>query len=84
MIFGIVRCDFAPGQRQQNVHIAFCPPMQRKPQLSMDQVDGPTARLRPSIVEAFGAGVEVKLKTASTGPSSVQIQFYACEVLPHG
>ncbi len=84
MIFGIVRCDFAPGQRQQNVHIAFCPPLQRRPQLSMDQVDGPTARLRPAILEVFGAGVEVKLKAASTGPSSVQIQFYACEVLPSG
>jgi hypothetical protein len=84
MVYGIVRCDFAPGQRQQNVHIAFCPPLQRKPQLSMDQVEGPTARLRPSIVETFGAGVEVKLKAASSEPSSVQVQFYACEVLPNG
>jgi hypothetical protein len=84
IVYGIVRCDFAPGQRQQNVHLAFCPPMRRRPQLSMDQVDGPTARLRPSTVESFGAGVEVKLKTASSEPSSVQIQFYACETEPDG
>ena len=79
MIYGIIRCDFVPGQRQQNVHIAFCPPLQRAPQLSLDQVDGPTARLRPAVVEPFGAGVEVKLKAASSAPASVQIQFYACE-----
>jgi hypothetical protein len=79
MVYGLIRCDFEPGQRQQIVHVAFCPPLQQAPQLSLDQVGGPTARLRPAVVEPFGAGVEVKLKAASSEPSSVQIQFYACE-----
>jgi hypothetical protein len=79
VVFGLVRCEFAPGERQQNVHIAFCPPLHRVPHLSTDQVDGPAARIKISLVETFGAGLEVKLVSPSSQPASVQIQFYACE-----
>ncbi len=79
MVYGILRCDFAPNLRQQNIHIAFCPPLKSRPQLSVDQVDGPTARIRSTVVESYGAGMEVKLQSASSEPASVQIQFYACE-----
>ncbi len=82
IIYGILRCDFPPNLRQQNIHIAFCPPLNSRPQLSVDQVDGPTARIRSTVVESYGAGVEVKLKSASSEPSSVQIQFCACETPP--
>jgi hypothetical protein len=79
MIYGIVRCDFAPHQRQQNIHIAFCPPLDSAPQLTVDQVDGPTAGIRTTVVETYGAAIEVKLKAARSDLTSVQIQFYACE-----
>ena len=84
MIYGIIRCDFAPNLRQQNIHIAFCPPLASRPQLTADQVDGPTARIRSTEVETYGARMEVKLKSASSEPSSVQIQFYASETQPSG
>jgi hypothetical protein len=79
LVYGIVRCEFAPQQRQQNVHLAFCPPLALRPQLSVDQVDGPTASIRSTVIETFGAGIEIKLKAARSVPTSVQIQFYACE-----
>jgi hypothetical protein len=82
MIYGILRCDFAPNLRQQNIHIAFCPPLKSRPQFSVDQVDGPTARIRSTVVESYGAGMEVKLQSASSEPSSVQLQFYAYEAQP--
>jgi hypothetical protein len=82
MIFGILRCDFASNLRQQNIHIAFCPPLNSRPELTVDQVDGPTARIRATVVESYGAGMEVKLQSASSEPASVQIQFYACESRP--
>lgn len=77
--YGVARCDFAVGQRQQNLHIAFCPPLERIPELTTDQIDGPIVRIKQSMVETFGAGLEIKLPAPSSEPTSVQVQFYACE-----
>lgn len=78
-VFGVVRCDFAVGQRQQNLHISFCPPLERIPELTTDQIDGPVVKIKPSMIEVFGAGLEVKLPAPCSEPTSVQVQFYACE-----
>ncbi len=78
-VFGVVRCDFAVGQRQQNLHISFCPPLERIPELTTDQIDGPMVKIKPSMIEVFGAGLEVKLPAPCSEPMSVQVQFYACE-----
>ena len=79
IISGLVRCSFEPGERQRDVHLAFCPPLRQVPHFSMEQVDGPPARVRTSLVESFGVGLEVKLTSFSSEPASVQIQFFACE-----
>jgi len=79
VVYGVVRCDFAAGQRQQNLHIAFCPPLERIPELTTDQVDGPIVRIKPSMVETYGAGLEVKLQAPCSEPTGVQVLFYACE-----
>jgi hypothetical protein len=79
IISGLVRCSFEPGERQQDIHLAFCPPLKQIPHFSMEQLEGPPARLRASLVESFGVGLEVKLTSLSSGPASVQIQFFACE-----
>jgi hypothetical protein len=78
-ISGLVRCSFEPGERQRDLHLAFCPPLRQVPHFSMEQVDGPPARIRASLVESFGVGLEVKLTSLSSEPASVQIQFFACE-----
>ncbi len=79
IVSGVVRCSFAANERQRDLHLAFCPPLKRIPQFSAEQVEGPPARIRPSLVEAFGVGLEVKLAALSSEPTSVQIQFFACE-----
>ncbi len=79
MVYGTVRCDFLAGQRQQNVHIAFCPPLRAIASLTTDQVAGPAVQIKPVLVETFGAGLEVKLAAPSKGPTQVQIQFFAFE-----
>lgn len=84
VVSGLVRCRFDPGQRQQDVHLAFCPPLKKVTHFSCEQVEGPTARIRPSLVETFGVGLEVKLTALSSEPTSVQIQFFACEELLDG
>lgn len=82
IVAGVVRCDFAPHERQRDIHLAFCPPLKRIPQLSAEQVEGPPARIRVAVVETFGAGLEVKLAALNSEPTSVQIQFFACEEPP--
>jgi hypothetical protein len=79
IISGLVRCSFEPGERQRDFHLAFCPPLKQVPHFSMEQVEGPPARIRTSLVESFGVGLEVKLTSLSSEPASVQIQFFACE-----
>ncbi len=79
IISGLVRCSFAPGERQRDIHLAFCPPLKHLPHFSMEQVEGPPARTRALLVESFGVGLEIKLTSLSSEPASVQIQFFACE-----
>lgn len=79
LVSGLVRCCFDAGERQRNVHLAFCPPLKKVAHFSLEQVAGPVARIRTSLVETFGAGLEVKLNSLSSEPTSVQIQFFACE-----
>lgn len=79
IVYGTVRCDFVAGQRQQSVHIAFCPPLRAIASLTTDQVAGPPVQIKPVLVETYGAGLEVKLASPSKGPTQVQIQFFAFE-----
>jgi len=79
IVAGLVRCAFAPSERQRDIHLAFCPPLKRIPQFSCEQVEGPPARIRTALVETFGVGLEVRLAALSSEPTSVQIQFFACE-----
>jgi len=79
VLSGLVRCAFAPGERQHDVHLAFCPPLRHAPYFSVEQVGGPPARIRASVVESFGVGVEIKLASVSSEPATVQVQFFACE-----
>lgn len=79
IIYGSIRCEFAPGQRQQSVHIAFCPPLVSISEFTADQVLGPTVQIKPAMVETFGAAIEVKLASPGKGPAEVQIQFFAFE-----
>lgn len=83
VVYGLVRCEFAADQRQQNVHVAFCPPLTQKPHLHADQILGPKVTLKPSLVETFGACLDVRLVAPNSEPAVVQIQFYAAENSPH-
>ncbi|MCH5376296.1 MAG: hypothetical protein JJ992_20185 [Planctomycetes bacterium] len=79
VVYGTVRCEFAVGQRQQNVHIAFCPPLRSIAEFTADQVSGSAVQVKAVMVEIFGVGLEVKLASPSKEQAEVQIQFFAFE-----
>ena len=53
VVYGLVRCEFSPGQRQKNVHVAFCPPLEYRPVLTADHVAGPDSHVKPALVETL-------------------------------
>lgn len=77
VLAGWLRVPFAVGQRTQNVHLAFCPPFAHAPELSVEQADGPSARIKSAQVLPYGARLELKLHAAEETPSAVVLQFSA-------
>ena len=76
-ISGWLRTSFAAGQRTASVHVAFCPPLAAVPELAVEQIDGPEARIKTAQVLPYGARVDLKLAAASEEPASVLLQFSA-------
>jgi hypothetical protein len=77
LLNGWLRVDLAAGQRTANLHVAFCPPFARAPRISVQQIDGPEARVKT--VQTLPYGVRFDLKMADEGPeaSSLLLQFTA-------
>jgi hypothetical protein len=74
---GWVRVGFAVGQRIGNLHLAFCPPFARKPEVAVEVVDGPPARVRAVQALTYGARIEVRLAKAAEAPAVVLLHFVA-------
>jgi hypothetical protein len=77
LISGWLRLNFAPGQRTGNIHIAFCPPFARTPELSVAQLNGPQSRIKIAQLLPYGARLELKLVAFSPESTAVLLQFSA-------
>lgn len=76
-ISGLLRARFEPHERSRSLHVAFCPPMLRPPQVEVIQLAGPRTRIKTGEVQAFGARFDLRLLAASATEQSVVIQFEA-------
>jgi hypothetical protein len=76
VLFGLLRGQFAAGERSQNLHVGFCPPLERVPSLTWEQVEGPRATIRAAQVESFGARLDLRLDCVYAEATSVLIEFY--------
>jgi hypothetical protein len=74
---GWLRMPFAPGQRTGSVHVAFCPPLPALPELSVEQIDGPEARVKTAQLLPYGVRLDLKLIAAAEETTSVLLQFSA-------
>ena len=79
---GWVRACMAAGQRTEAVHVAFCPPFPRTPELSWEQVSGPAARIQTAQLMPYGARLELKLAAAAAAPTSVLVRLTARSPAP--
>lgn len=76
---GTLRAVLAVGQRTANVHLAFCPPFARLPQLDYRQTDGPPARVKLGQLLPYGVRLDVKLDEPAEASSTVLLELTAKE-----
>ena len=57
--------------------MAFCPPFAATPELEVEQLDGPEARIKTAQLLPYGARLDLKLAAAAEEPTSVLLQFSA-------
>jgi hypothetical protein len=74
---GWLRMPFAAGQRTGSVHVAFCPPLKATPELLVEQIGGPDARVKTAQLLPYGVRLDLKLAVAAEEPTSVLLQFLA-------
>ena len=77
---GWIRASFDEGQRQQVVHLAFCPPFQTLPELSTTLADGQAVEIKHAQLMPYGARVELKRDRSEKSPSVALLRFSAVEV----
>jgi hypothetical protein len=75
---GMLRADFAAGERTVTAHLAFCPPLGVTPEFSAAAMAGPGAQVRATQILPYGVRMEIKLDVASRERVSVWIGFEAC------
>jgi hypothetical protein len=76
---GILRADFAAGQRSTTLYVAFCPPFERLPQVDASVLDGPPATVKLPQVLHQGAQIEVRLAEMANCQQSVTVRLSAIE-----
>ena len=74
---GWLRLRLEAGQRSGVVHVAFCPPFFQTPELSLEQLDGPAARIRTAQLLPHGVRLEVKLAAAAGDAAACSCGFTA-------
>jgi hypothetical protein len=76
-IEGFVRVHFGAGQRTAESHIAFCPPLERRPRVEFEAAAGPDARIELGQVLPLGIRLDLKLAQATAEPTAVVVHFAA-------
>lgn len=74
---GWLRVPLAAGQRTANLHLAFCPAFGQTPTITVDQQDGPAARIRPVQLLPYGARFDLKLAQTCEEDSAIVLHFVA-------
>ncbi len=77
ILSGWLRVPLAASQRTANVHVAFCPPFPRTPQVAVEQLDGPAARIKKVQVLPYGVRLDLKLVEISDTADPVVLHFSA-------
>lgn len=79
-IRGELTAEFATGERQTTLYVAFCPPFERLPQIEANIADDSDATVKVAQFLHNGAQLEVRLPDAAEEPFRVTVELYAEEL----
>jgi hypothetical protein len=74
---GWLRMNLTAGQRSGTLHVAFCPPFDRPPEVQVEMVSGPDCRIKAADALPYGVRLEIKLNVAAAANESVLLWFFA-------
>ena len=77
VIYGLLRAEFAIGERQHWLNVAFCPPLPSRPTCSAHFADDANALLEVEEVETYGARLMVRLPKPAEEPTSLVVEMFA-------
>ena len=80
-IWGIMRVHFQPDQRIAIAHAAFCPVLERPPEVEAYAVQGSDATVRATAVQHHGVRFEVRLAQSARQSEVVTIEVIAASVI---
>lgn len=76
-IAGALRVKFAPGQRTDVVHVAFCPPFESTPDFETEAAGTESLSVKSVQVFPYGARLEVQRLSASSAATEAVVTFQA-------
>jgi hypothetical protein len=74
-IHAVLFAEIDPGDRQTALHVAFCPPLETKPELTAHALDADEAEVRITQAETFGARIEVRLPAVAAGKQTALVEL---------
>jgi hypothetical protein len=78
-IRGTLLAEFQPGERQTTLHIAFCPPFERLPEVEANVADDSDADVKLTQVFHHGAQFELRLPEPVSEYANVEIELFAID-----
>jgi hypothetical protein len=75
LLSGWVRVRLTAGQRVASVHVAFCPPFPRVPEMRVEQYQGPPMQIKTVQLQSFGARLDVKLVQPGESAAEAVLKF---------
>jgi hypothetical protein len=76
-IQGWLKATFDENERNATLHVAFCPPFDEVPTLTVVQIGGPECRIKAGQVLSYGLRLELKRAIAGAEQAVVMIEFSA-------
>jgi hypothetical protein len=76
-IYGTLRADFLKDQRNATLHVGFCPPLARRPEIEADACRRGDVKIKVVQALAHGVRIDVRLGSPAAEPQSVEIDLAA-------
>jgi hypothetical protein len=84
ILSGWLRVEMTAAQRSASLHVAFCPPFAQTPQVAVEQLGGPPARIRTVQLLPYGTRFDLKLDQPAGSSCGVLLRFVARSSRPAG